>query len=63
MIDPRTGAVTGAPPEGSAGGLPQFDPSQWPGQIVWVLVIFFTHLLGGLLYFFVGRRGSRARQA
>lgn len=39
MIDPRTGAVTGGAPAG-AGGLPQFDPAQWPGQIVWVLVIF-----------------------
>jgi F-type H+-transporting ATPase subunit b len=28
-----------AAPE-SAGGLPQFDPSWWPGQIVWLLVIF-----------------------
>jgi len=23
-----------------AGGLPQFDPQWWPGQIVWFLVIF-----------------------
>ncbi len=40
MIDPGGGAVTGAPAQGGAGGLPQFDPAQWPGQIVWVLVIF-----------------------
>lgn len=28
-----------AAPEG-AGGLPQFDPAWWPGQIVWLLIIF-----------------------
>ena len=37
MADPRRRAAR--PPAG-AGGLPQFDPAQWPGQIVWVLVIF-----------------------
>jgi F-type H+-transporting ATPase subunit b len=26
--------------EGGAGGLPQFDPVWWPGQIVWVLIVF-----------------------
>lgn len=26
--------------EGGAGGLPQFDPTWWPGQIVWLLIIF-----------------------
>ena len=25
---------------GGAGGLPQFDLAQWPGQMVWVLVVF-----------------------
>jgi len=33
------GASTGAEGHGS-GGLPQFDPAYWPGQIVWLLVIF-----------------------
>jgi F-type H+-transporting ATPase subunit b len=28
-----------AAPEG-AGGLPQFDPTWWPGQMVWLLIIF-----------------------
>lgn len=28
----------------SAGGLPQFDFAQWPGQIAWFLVIFFVVL-------------------
>jgi F-type H+-transporting ATPase subunit b len=37
MADP---AVPAAAAGGSASGLPQFDPSQWPGQMVWVLVIF-----------------------
>lgn len=29
-----------AAPQGSGGGLPQFDPVWWPGQIVWFLIIF-----------------------
>ena len=40
MVDPRTGVVAPASPPAAAGGLPQFDPAQWPGQIVWVLVVF-----------------------
>ncbi len=31
--------VTPAPPA-AAGGLPQFDLAQWPGQIVWALLVF-----------------------
>ena len=27
-------------PPAAAGGLPQFDLAQWPGQIVWVLIVF-----------------------
>lgn len=41
MADPA--AAAGAAPHG-AGGLPQFDLAQWPGQMVWVLIVF------GLLY-------------
>ena len=26
--------------EGGSAGLPQFDPQWWPGQIVWLLIIF-----------------------
>ena len=37
MADP---AATAAAAGGAASGLPQFDASQWPGQMVWVLVIF-----------------------
>jgi len=37
MADP---AATAAAAGGSASGLPQFDPAQWPGQMVWVLAIF-----------------------
>jgi F-type H+-transporting ATPase subunit b len=35
-------AVADAAPaaEPSSGGLPQFDLSQWPGQMVWMLIIF-----------------------
>jgi F-type H+-transporting ATPase subunit b len=31
--------------EHASGGLPQFDLAQWPGQMVWMLIIF------GILYF------------
>lgn len=41
-----TGAHEGATPAGdhAEGGLPQFDFSQWPGQIAWFLIIFFVVL-------------------
>lgn len=32
--------ATTAPPPQSAGGLPQFDLAQWPGQMIWILAIF-----------------------
>ncbi|HLI65174.1 MAG TPA: hypothetical protein VKU90_02320 [Caulobacteraceae bacterium] len=32
--------ATTAPPDSGASGLPQFDTSQWPGQAVWILVVF-----------------------
>ena len=38
MADPAT--VAGAAAEQGSGGLPQFDLSWWPGQMVWMLVIF-----------------------
>ncbi len=41
-------AVTGAA-EKASGGLPQFDIAQWPGQMVWVLVIF------AVLYFLIAK--------
>src|SRR5580692_8889071 len=34
-----TAAAAAAAAHGS-GGLPQFDPSWWPGQMVWMLIIF-----------------------
>ncbi len=37
-VTPTT-ETTEAPHEGS-GGLPQFDPTWWPGQMVWFLIIF-----------------------
>jgi F-type H+-transporting ATPase subunit b len=36
---PVTHASTAAP-DASASGLPQFDIGQWPGQMVWILIIF-----------------------
>jgi len=36
---PHTTGGTAAEGHGS-GGLPQFDPAWWPGQIVWLLIIF-----------------------
>ncbi len=35
-----TASTTPPPPAGGSGGLPQFDISNWPGQIVWILLIF-----------------------
>ena len=35
MADPAAGAAAAG-----AGGLPQFDLAQWPGQMVWVLIVF-----------------------
>jgi F-type H+-transporting ATPase subunit b len=45
------GAAAHAPAgaEHGSGGLPQFDPTYWPGQIVWLLVIFVV------LYFIVSK--------
>jgi F-type H+-transporting ATPase subunit b len=33
-------AAAAAAAEHSSGGLPQFDPTWWPGQMVWMLIIF-----------------------
>jgi F-type H+-transporting ATPase subunit b len=43
VADPAT-AVANASADHGAGGLPQFDLVQWPGQIIWALLIF------GILY-------------
>jgi F-type H+-transporting ATPase subunit b len=42
-----SGAHEGAAPAGehAEGGLPQFDFSQWPGQILWFLIVFFAILI------------------
>ena len=42
-------AHTEAAAEHASGGLPQFDPAWWPGQIVWVLIIF------AVLYFVLSK--------
>ena len=36
----HTTAATGADAPQGAGGLPQFDASWWPGQMVWFLIVF-----------------------
>jgi F-type H+-transporting ATPase subunit b len=41
--DPATAAAAAA--EHGSGGLPQFDLAQWPGQMVWMLAIFFVLFL------------------
>jgi F-type H+-transporting ATPase subunit b len=33
------------PVEHATSGLPQFDASQWPGQMVWMLIVFFVMFL------------------
>jgi F-type H+-transporting ATPase subunit b len=48
MALPATAANAAA--DHASGGLPQFDLAQWPGQIVWALVIF---LVLYLLFTFV----------
>ncbi len=48
MAEPVTEAAhaaAGAAAEHGSGGLPQFDLAQWPGQMVWMLIIF------GILFF------------
>ena len=32
-------------------------------KLIWFLVIFFLHILGALLYYFIGRPGGRAGTA
>ena len=43
MADAATAA--GAAADHASGGLPQFDLAQWPGQMVWALVIFLVLFL------------------
>lgn len=46
-----TTTSTSAPADHGAGGLPQFDPQWWAGEIVWFLVIFgFVFLLMGKVF-------------
>ena len=33
-------AAAAAAPDAGSGGLPQFDLAKWPGQMVWMLIIF-----------------------
>lgn len=42
---------------GGTGGLPQFDPTWWPGQIVWLLIIFVV-VLAFMRLFAVPRLGG-----
>ena len=51
MADPATAAAAAASAaeKGGSGGLPQFDVSQWPGQMVWAVIIFVA------LYFLFSR--------
>ena len=46
-----------APPEGGAGGLPQFDLAMWPGQMAWFL-IFFAIVFVLMVRVFVPRIGG-----
>ena len=41
--------ATAAAAEQGSGGLPQFDLTQWAGQMIWALVIF------AVLYFVIAR--------
>lgn len=58
---PTQTTATTAPPEQGSGGLPQFDPTWWPGQMVWFVVIFgFVLLL--MSRWFVPRIGGAIEQ-
>jgi len=62
MAVPATAA--GATADHASGGLPQFDLAQWPGEIVWALVVFLVlYLL--FTFVFVPRVGGTidARQS
>lgn len=48
---------TTAAPEAHSSGLPQFDPQWWPGQIVWLLIIFVI-VLAFMRLFVVPRIGG-----
>ena len=48
---------TAAEGHGSAGGLPQFDFAQWPGQIAWFLIMFFA-VLAFMRFFAVPKVGG-----
>ncbi len=56
---PHTTSGTAAEGHGSAasGGLPQFDPVWWPGQIVWLLIIF-VFVFAMMKWVFVPRVGG-----
>jgi len=49
--------ATTAPADSGAGGLPQFDLAQWPGQMVWMLIIFAV-LFGLFAKLFVPKVGG-----
>ena len=55
--DAHAPAETHAATEHESSGLPQFDTAQWPGQIVWFLIIF-TVLLILMRTVFVPRIGG-----
>ena len=40
MAETKSIETTGHPAPQGAGGLPQFDATWWPGQMVWFLIIF-----------------------
>ena len=45
MAKTATIETTGHPAPEGAGGLPQFDPTWWPGQMAWFLIIFLVVLV------------------
>ena len=49
MATSEATAAAAAAAEHGSGGLPQFDPSWWPGQMVWMLIIF------GVMFFLVAK--------
>jgi F-type H+-transporting ATPase subunit b len=56
-MESETHEAAGAPAHGGGEGLPQFDPTWWPGQIAWLVIIFLV-VLAFMRLFAVPRLGG-----
>jgi len=56
-MESETHEAAGAAGHEGGGGLPQFDPTWWPGQIAWLLIIFVV-ILAFMRFFAVPKIGG-----